>query len=562
MANIFTNAVKFLGTTLKQAVTPDILKDWTHANRLFVGSNYRLMPKTGFMFHVYFDINDSPNLSNLNADRSPKTELGLMVKSAELPKYTIQTKTHNAYNRPNIVQNKIIYNPLTIVFHDDSANTIRNFWYDYYRHYFRDTDYGHDIERGAKDAPSRLAYRFSYKYDPKTVADFGYMPRREGSAGQQNPYLRSIRIYSLHQKSFSEYILINPIIKEFRHGQHDYNNTTALLEHTMTVDYEHVIYNSGRVGDEVEGFAKLHYDTVISPLRQVGGVKSIFGTGGLIDTAGSVIGDLGRGDFLAAAFKTARGINTARSMNLKKSLVSEVTGIYTQSASQAVIGQINQAINGTGSGRYIVPTVAGIDGASKYTGINQISSVAQLAGAAILLNSTPITNKYRANPTVQGQLPRAPTNYSTRLPAVPGTAAATTAPLYPATIDQQATDPQVPAVQALLNNNLNIDAGKRQISAINNSIRVLNQDLGYAGQQKTQTNTQLTDLNTRLASARALPESIERNRLITELEGRVTQTTVLRDAASAAVAKAQSQIAALQQQQASIQSQITILGGP
>jgi hypothetical protein len=561
MANIFTDAVKFLGTTLKQIATPDTLKDWDHASRLFVGSNYRLMPKTGFMFHVFIDLNDSPKLNNLSPERSPKQELGMLVKSAELPKYTVQLKTHNAYNRPNIVQNKITYDPITIVFHDDSANVVRNFWYDYYRHYYRDTDYGHNSDTGSKDAPNRLAYRFAYKYDAKTVADFGYMPRREGSSGLQNPYLRSIRIYSLHQKSFSEYILINPVIRQFRHGQHDYSNTTSTLEHSMTIEYEHVIYNSGSVGKEVDGFATLHYDTRVSPLKQVGGVKSIFGTGGLLSTAGSVLGDIERGDFLAAAFKTARGINTARSMNLKKSLVSELTGIYTQSASQAVIGQISQAVNGSGSGRYTVPTVAGIDGATKYTGISQVGSVAQLAGAAILLNSTQISGRYRANPTVQSTVTRAPSNYSTALPRIPGTSAQATAPTNNTSIDQQATDAVIPQPQSLLNNNLSRDVGTRQIASIDRTIATLNQDLGYAGEQQSQANGQLSSLNSRLTAARALPVSTERDRLITELEARVTQTTVLRDAATASITQKQSQISSLQSEQAAIKTKLSTLGG-
>ena len=561
MANIFTDAVKFLGTTLKQIATPDTLKDWDHASRLFVGSNYRLMPKTGFMFHVFIDINESPKLSNLNPERSPKQELGMLVKSAELPKYTIQVKTHNAYNRPNIVQNKINYDPITIVFHDDSANVVRNFWYDYYRHYYRDTDYGHNSDTGTKDAPSRLAYRFAYKYDAKTVADFGYMPRREGSAGLQNPYLRSIRIYSLHQKSFSEYILINPIIKQFRHGQHEYSNASNTLEHSMTVEYEHVIYNAGVVGKEVDGFATLHYDTRVSPLKQVGGVKSIFGSGGLIDTAGSVLGDIERGDFLAAAFKTARGINTARSMNLKKSMISELTGIYTQSASQAVIGQISQAVNGSGSGRYTVPTVAGIDGTSKYTGISQVGSLTQLAGAALILNSTQISGRYRTNPTVQSAVVRAPTNVSNALPRVPGVSDPELAPSVNTSLDQQNADPRVPPQQSLINNNFTVAIGNRQLANLDKSIISINQDLGFAGDQQTQTNNQLSSLNSRLSAARALAPSTERDRLITELEGRVTQTTVLRDAATSVITLKQSELAAIKTEQDQIRTRLATLGG-
>jgi hypothetical protein len=558
MANIFTNAVKFIGTTLKQVATPDNLKSWSHASKIFVGSNYRLMPKTGFSFHVFFDINDSPNLSNVNADRSPKQTLGIMVKSVDLPKYAINTKTYNAYNRPNIVQNKINYLPISVTFHDDSANIVRNFWYDYFQHYYRDSDYGF----GDKDAANRLPYRSSYKYEPEAIARFGYMPRREGSAYQQNPYLRSIRIYSLHQKRFSEYILINPIIREFRHGQHDYANSTGTMEHTMVVEYEQVIYRTGQVGPEVQGFASLEYhDLDPSPLKQKGGVKSIFGTGGLLDTAGSVLGDIQNGNFLAAAFKAARGINTMRGMNLKKSLVSELTGIYTQEASRAVLGQINQITAGTNTGRTGVAYPQAIDGVNKYNGINQVTSVAALAGAAIILNSTPITNKYQKNPTVRSTRTAPISNYSTELPRNPGVARPTTAPGTVLTIDQKSAQSQSSTVQTELNNSIVRTQLSRQIAANEVIISSLNNQSNLTGLQVRNITAQIGGLQSRLAYQQSLPNTTENQRLIAELDFRIQQSQTLLSQTQTQFAQQQAQITELKTQQNQFRANIAALPG-
>ena len=120
-------------------ITKPILRDYKHASQLYVADNFKLVPKFGFLFHVFFDINPeaaSPDPSN----PITQEEIGLLVKSIDLPKFSIDTKIHNAYNRPNIVQSKIKYDNISASFHDDSADIIRNFWFDYYNYYY-DYDY-------------------------------------------------------------------------------------------------------------------------------------------------------------------------------------------------------------------------------------------------------------------------------------------------------------------------------------------------------------------------------------------------------------------------------------
>ena len=113
---------------LKQLGTGDSIKDYQHAARIFIDDNYRLSPKYGFIFHVAFDLNTEIT----RVPRDQMLEMGMIVKSANLPKFTVENKVLNAYNRTNVVQNKIKYDPVTITFHDDSADLIRDFWYDYY----------------------------------------------------------------------------------------------------------------------------------------------------------------------------------------------------------------------------------------------------------------------------------------------------------------------------------------------------------------------------------------------------------------------------------------------
>jgi len=551
MASLFTNAVNFFGNAIKDALTPDTMRDYQHASRLFVGNNFERMPKYGFLFHVFFDIDR--NLSEVL--KSQPSELGLMVKSTDLPKFTVATKTYNSYNRPNIVQSKIAFDPISITFHDDSANLVRNFWYDYYRYHYRDSDHG--------DNASNAFYKKNYKYSNRDLKKFGYTTRDDYSESVETirPYLRSIRIYSLHQKRFSEYILINPVIKNFRHGQHDYSNGTGIMESTMTVEYETVLYQSGATSRAtVNGFTELHYDQTRSPLRTYGGVKSIFGTGGLMDTAGSVLADIEQGNFASAIFKTAQGINVARSMNLKRALVSELTGIYTseatraiQSATPAVIDQINRTMQNTVGSPVTVPTVAGIEGATsnQYSGIPSTSSVAALAGAAIILNSTPINNQYRRTPNTQANNVTAPTNYAPRLPL---NANATVLKTADSTLlignDQDRfntgksqTQVNVPLRRQDLNN---------RITSLTRRIQTVGDESAAATQQIANTTQAIAAINTKIAATQALtpatPEGVtQKNLLLAELGQQVQVMNNLKNIAQANLTRLDGEIASLKQ---------------
>lgn len=64
-----------------------------------------------------------------------------MAKRVDLPKFTMATKVLNSYNRKNVVQTNLNYDPINITFHDDAADLITTFWNDYYTFYYRDSDY-------------------------------------------------------------------------------------------------------------------------------------------------------------------------------------------------------------------------------------------------------------------------------------------------------------------------------------------------------------------------------------------------------------------------------------
>ena len=244
-------------TQLRQVQTENrvILRDYRHAARIFTDSNFRLSPKYGFLFYVEFDFN--PLITEITNQSAQ--EIGMIVKSVSLPKFTIDTKIHNAYNRKNIVQNKINYDQVQITFHDDQSDNVRNFWYDYYSYFYRDPDYADST------------YQSPHKYQSRPSFDWGYTPRpavgyNSSTGVQPYQYIQAIRIYSLYQGNFSEYELVNPIITSFKHGDHNVSEGSSLLEHQMSVQFETVKYQTGYVtNNTVGGFIDLHYDNTLSP---------------------------------------------------------------------------------------------------------------------------------------------------------------------------------------------------------------------------------------------------------------------------------------------------------
>lgn len=297
----------FFNSFINQIASGDQIKDYQHAARTFIDGMYRLVPKYQSLFHVWIDLD-----SSVAGQLAPQDliEVGMMAKAVTLPKFTVQTKTLNAYNRKIIHQEKVNYDPVTITFHDDSADRVLKFWTNYYKYYYRDGD--HQLPM----------YNQPSKYNLRQEQSWGFSPN---SGPQTTNYISSIRIYSLHQKQFSSYTLIRPTITAFQHGQHtagEYN----LMEHLMTVAYEAVQYESGTVSaGKVTGFGQIHYDQKPSPLTLGGGTHSILGPGGLVQGASDTITNLSNGNYLGTALSGIRTLNSAKRMDLKGAALAEIT---------------------------------------------------------------------------------------------------------------------------------------------------------------------------------------------------------------------------------------------
>jgi hypothetical protein len=321
------------------------LSDYAHASRLFRPNDLELSPKQSFLFHVFFEIDptvSSQISAGLKSNTDARLNVGLLAKRVQLPKFSVSTKVYNAYNRKNIVQDKLKYDPVTITIHDDSANLARNLWVDYYNWYYAD----------ARNR-SETTYAVDTKYDPRTEYDFGYSPRiitdsalaRINPGVSQIPFFRTIKIYSLHQKKYSEYILVNPIITQWQHGEHQ-QGQNEFLECSLTLEFETVIYNdnvpSNYISSElVKNFPPQGlYDT--EPRLQNPQNLAIQQGGGIFapNTTNTAFNQIGR-NFLNVVARSVRNPSNFRNnfRNFVGSTATQAISGVSDRITQGVLGQ-------------------------------------------------------------------------------------------------------------------------------------------------------------------------------------------------------------------------------
>jgi len=483
----------------KKSKNYPILKDYAHASKLYVGDGYRLLPKFGFLFHVFIDIN--PGADSQDAGNPLVTaELGMLAKSADLPKYSMETKTFNTYNRTTVIQSKVKYDPITIVFNDDSANVVRNFWSKYFKYYYRDSDY--DLTQAA----------ITQKYSNQQIVDFGLTPDKA------MPFLKAIRIYSLHQKEFSEYILVNPIIKNFKHGQHQQGENET-LKHEMTIEYEAVIYQSGTttLGGDPKGIATLHYDNRPSPLKNKTGYKVDRGNNKInsIIPRASNSGIMGN-----KMFSSMSGLNALRSGSLKDALPENLTGAVTDGLKQG-----NPGIS------TFIPSILNSNGiiSTPFGGINLKNSIVKLASG-------------------QNPLPTA-FDLKQGLKSIIGGKLSSFTRLFPKnSIGQALAQVAVSKTMKIVNNELgnksptnqervNVSAKKRVIDSKITALTAQQKNISTAA---TRADTQLKNstaslaaLNSKLAAAKALPDtSPAKAALLTQIQRDIKLQSSIKDKAT------------------------------
>lgn len=318
----------------------EYLRDYTHASKTFRSNNYQYTPKLKFLFHTYFKINTLAYGRNV----STGDNFGLLVKEVKLPSFSFDTTQLNQYNRKRIIQTKIKYDPITIAFHDDNGNLMKNLWQAYYNYYYTDGTIPKVVFAGARgglpetqaDAGGQITTASLANYNERNLynesitgnSDWGYNTaaavQSQTGTDVKPAFFENITVFGFNQHNFTAYTLINPIITQFNHDTYNYNEGSGIMQNTMTIDYETVVYNEGALDGQspsniVTGFGlETNYDRRLSPIAMPGSNRTILGQGGLVDGVGGTLKNLASGNLVAAGLLAGITYNTFKNQNLNQ----------------------------------------------------------------------------------------------------------------------------------------------------------------------------------------------------------------------------------------------------
>ena len=348
------------------------MKDYQHASRLYLDDNFKLMPKQKFLFHVVFNTDEDLFVNGFAPHE--KLQLNMLVKACDLPKYDMSYEEKIQYNKKMYAATRVAYEPVNITFHDDHADTVNAFWKKYYEYHIADS-VGMDNDVTISNTKDDY-YDFG---DARKTTKFGMDTPKK----RRKPYLRGVEIFVLHKKRFTSMTLVNPIIGSFSHANLDAADGAGVMNNTMQILYETVIYKAGVINrNSVPGFATINYDNSPSPLSVLGGgTNSIFGPGGVVDGVGSVLGNLRTGNILGAILGASNTYNNAKKIK-KAGVKEELKGI----AKKTVLEVGKQA------GTITNPVAQFSVGAAALAGAAAIASARGTVDNKNQANNTVITN--------------------------------------------------------------------------------------------------------------------------------------------------------------------------
>jgi hypothetical protein len=337
------------------------LKDYAHAAKTFLPNGYGLVPRNKFLFHSYFNINTEqvPFLANAFADLD-MMQIGLMIKTIQLPKFTLDTETLNQYNRKRVIQKKINYGPLSMTFHDDSENVVRNMWYNYFAYYYKDPAQTYLSPRATNGSIGKLQSQAGFAYNARDiyqnnrpVNDWGYVGETYSDSGNspsgKPAFFRDITVYGLSQHKWVSYVLVNPLIKSWDHDTYNYSEGAGTMQNSMTIEYETVKYYEGAIGGvrpdtNVTGFAApSYYDNVRSSLARPGSTQSVLGQGGLLDAGIGIVEDLQTGTLtgVIGAIQKAGTVNqTWKGKDFRASVNEEANALLKSTLRNNLAGAV------------------------------------------------------------------------------------------------------------------------------------------------------------------------------------------------------------------------------
>lgn len=260
----------------------------SHAQDIFGLENDALFinnPKTKFEHFVRFNIGEGDAKEFFDKTYPSIKEfkyVAALVKSATYPNISFKTELANQYNKKRHYYTTIEYQPITVVFHDVADGKSLKFWKMYYQYHFKNGQHNKTKVGDTADDVNRPVFGNDGKLqNMPRQSDFiekdGMIVNDSATHDMyglnlhnvNSNLLSSIELFFARGEKYERVVIVNPTISSFAHDTFSYEDTTGLMQITMTFEYETVIYDQLRTkptlgSDNTDGVATLSKSTVRS----------------------------------------------------------------------------------------------------------------------------------------------------------------------------------------------------------------------------------------------------------------------------------------------------------
>lgn len=199
---------------------PIYLKDNAWASKWFNTEVFRRSPKSKFNFICILDPVRGAMKESLFKD---SLNIAHQVKTADAPKPNFDVEVVDQYNKRRVIQKKLSWDPITIVFHDDMDSQLYQILVDYMAYYYKDFSNFNKTEWNL-DTVSNLINDTQWGYKPNIT----------------KYYFNNIALIWLAGGRATNIIIQNPIITNIQFDNLDYSDGSTPLEIAVTFEYEGV----------------------------------------------------------------------------------------------------------------------------------------------------------------------------------------------------------------------------------------------------------------------------------------------------------------------------------
>lgn len=211
-------------------------------NKFGIDSNHMLRPKPRPLFYVNFQTITQFD----NKFAKDLKQASYSVKMVDRPSHTFELTTANEYNRKRVINGKMKYEPLQIIFYDTVDSSIMKILQMYKRFHYLDSSRFTNQEW---DLTSMDTPMMEYNENPP---GFGYHNYLDGKYDRNNYFFKQIDIFEFFDNKLTVYNIIHPRIMSITMDPRDLEQQTP-SEIIVRFEYEGVTHRWAGYENDVIG---------------------------------------------------------------------------------------------------------------------------------------------------------------------------------------------------------------------------------------------------------------------------------------------------------------------